>query len=174
MPSNVYMIGFMCAGKSKIGSLLAMRLNWKHLDTDTCIIEETGMSISEIFEKMGEPAFRTLEKKWIRKTVKLKNHVISLGGGAVLDPENWDAITSSGITVALSYPAEIIHRRATQKMDRPLLNQKTETEKMAQIQNLLEKRREYYNRADLVLHLNREIEADRVADMIAGYLGVWR
>ncbi|MFC1569926.1 shikimate kinase, partial [bacterium] len=83
-------------------------------------------------------------------------------------------ITASGLTVNLSYPPKIILRRVAQKTDRPLLSQETEHEKLQHIEKLLEKRQEYYHRADLILHLNNEIEPDLVADMIAGYLGVWQ
>lgn len=170
---NVYMMGFMYVGKTKVGRLLALRLNWKFVDTDACIVRQSGLSIPEIFEKQGESAFRDLEKRWISKVSRQRHQVISLGGGAVVDPENWEKIASSGITVTLGYPPEIILRRAGLKTDRPLLKG-TEAEKLERIHDLLEKRRVYYHRADLVLFLNREIRADLVADMIAGYLGVWQ
>ena len=170
---NVYMMGFMYVGKTKVGRLLALRLNWNFVDTDACIVRESGLSIPEIFEKQGESSFRQLEKQWITKISKQRHQVISLGGGAVVDPENWEKISSSGITVTLGYPPEIILRRAAQKTDRPLLKG-TDAEKRARIHDLLEKRSPYYQRADLVLFLNKEIHADLVADMIAGYLGVWQ
>jgi len=172
--NNVYMMGFMCVGKTKVGRLLAMRLNWKFVDTDDCIVRDSGMTIPEIFKTQGEPAFRALEKKWVTRVSRNKHQVISLGGGAVVDPENWDRITASGATVNLSYPPEIILRRASQKTDRPLLNQATEEEKMQHIEKLMNNRQKFYRKADLILHLNHEIEPDLVADMIAGYLGVWQ
>jgi shikimate kinase len=170
---NVYMMGFMCVGKTKVGRLLALRLNWKFVDIDACIVRESGLSIPEIFESRGESVFRDLEKSWITKISKQRRQVISLGGGAVTDPENWERIASSGVTVTLAYPPEIILRRAVQKTDRPLLKG-TDAEKLARIHELLEKRSDFYQRADLVLFLNKEIQADLVADMIAGYLGVWQ
>jgi shikimate kinase len=170
---NVYLMGFMYVGKTKVGRLLALRLNWNFVDTDACIVRETGLSIPEIFETRGETAFRGLEKSCITKISKQRRQVISLGGGAVTDAENWERIVSSGVTVTLGYPPEIILRRAAQKTDRPLLKG-TDAEKLTRIHELLEKRREFYQRADLVLYLNKEIHADLVADMIAGYLGVWQ
>ncbi|MBN2105342.1 shikimate kinase [bacterium] len=161
-------------GKTKIGRLLSVRLNYKFVDTDDCIVKEAGMSVPEIFETRGEPAFRLMEKQWIARVARQKKQVVSLGGGAVVDPENWERITASGITVSLSYTPEIILRRANLKTDRPLLNQETEAEKMDSIKTLLNKRKDFYQRANVVIHLNKEIEPDRVADMIAGYLGVWQ
>jgi len=172
--NNIYIMGFMCVGKTKIGKRLAIRLNYKFVDTDDCIVNEAGMSIPEIFKKEGESAFRSLEKKWVAKVSKQKHQVVSLGGGAVIDPDNWECITASGITVNLSYPPEIILRRATLKTDRPLLNQETEAEKLDYIERLLNERKCFYQRADVIIHLNKEIKPDLVADMIAGYLGVWQ
>ncbi len=171
---NVYMTGFMCVGKTKVGKLLAMRLNWKFVDTDACIVKEAGTPIPEIFETRGETAFRALEKACIAEVSRKRHQVISLGGGAVIDPDNWSRITATGITVNLSYPPDIILSRASIKTDRPLLNQGTLEEKLTRIEELLDERRPYYERADLVLHLKHEIKADLVADMIAGYLGVWQ
>jgi shikimate kinase/3-dehydroquinate synthase len=170
---NVYMMGFMGSGKTKVGKLLAQRLNYKFIDTDDCIVAEAGMSIPEIFEQQGEPAFREIEKEIVHRVSHLDDHVISLGGGAVVNPDNWACISSSGTTITLSYPPEIILKRVLQKKDRPLLNQESDKEKMQRIVDLLDKRKDFYKRADLFLHLNTEIDADRVADMIAGYLGVW-
>ncbi|MBN1781293.1 shikimate kinase [bacterium] len=164
----------MCVGKTRVGKLLAMRLNWKFVDTDECIVKAAGMTIPEIFANRGEPAFRALEKECVFGVSAQKHQVISLGGGAVIDPENWDRIHATGLTVTLSYPPEIILRRAARKTNRPLLSQGSEQEKMAYIKNLLDKRQKYYRRADLILHLNQEIKPDFVADMIAGYLGVWQ
>ena len=91
-----------------------------------------------------------------------------------MDPDNWDQICSNGLTINLSYPPEIILERASRNKDRPLLNQDTREEKLKTIETLLENRQAYYRKADLILHFNREIDANLVADMIAGYLGVWQ
>ena len=167
------MMGFMCSGKSKVGSLLAKRINFKYIDTDGCIVKETGLSIPEIFEQKGEPEFRKIEKEIVNRVSRLDKHVVSLGGGAVVDPDNWERIASTGTTVTLSYPPDIILKRVSRKTDRPLLNQESDDEKLNRIVELMDKRRNFYSRADLFLHLNREIPAAQVADMIAGYFGAW-
>lgn len=167
---NAYLMGFMGCGKSKVGRLLAEKLDWPFLDTDNCIVKDAGMSIPEIFEQMGEPHFRQLEKKCIKKITRLNGHVISLGGGATIDPENWKRISQSGMTISLSYPPKILAARLEKKSDRPLLNKTNGDERLIKIIELLEKRESYYRRADLILHLNKEVSADRVAETLFGYV----
>lgn len=166
-------MGFMASGKSRIGRLLSDRLSWTFYDTDDLIIEKAGnMPIPEIFSQFGEAKFREIEKEVVREVANLEQTVISLGGGAVVDPENWQTITASGTTICLSYPPEIIERRVSRKNNRPLLQLPTREERLERIGELLKKRESAYQKADLILHLNVEIDAERVADSIAAYLGV--
>lgn len=169
-PNNIYMMGFMGCGKSSVGLLLAKRLNRPFIDTDLCIEEDAGISISEIFEKQGEPHFRQLEKKCIARVSKLKNHVISLGGGAIVDPENWKVISHSGVTISLCYPPEIIMERLVSAEDRPLLGDADKKKRLKRIIDLMEKREKYYKQADLVLYFNKEVNVERVTDMIVAYM----
>ena len=167
---NVYLMGFMCSGKTKVGSLLAERLGWSFKDTDECIVKEKGMSIPEIFEKEGESVFRKLERSCIQRISQKSGYVIALGGGAVIDPENWDCIFHSGMTITLSYPSEILAIRLARKNDRPLMNHLDGIEPIKRIQDLLDKREHYYRRADLVLHFNQEVEALRIAESLVGFI----
>ena len=101
-------------------------------------------------------------------------HVISLGGGAVLNPENWERLSRSGITVCLSYPSEIIDQRLARKTDRPLVKENTPEARLTRIKDLMSQREAIYRKANLMLHLNIETDAENVADAIAGYLGAFR
>jgi shikimate kinase len=168
--NNIYLMGFMGCGKTKVGKILAKKLGWSFLDTDDCIVKDSGMSIAEIFEQKGEPHFRTLENNCIKKIARLNGHVIALGGGAILDPENWGHISRSGMTVTLSYPPEILAARLEKKSDRPLLKETEGNTRLVKIIELLNKRESLYRRADLILHLNKEIPADRVAETLIGYV----
>lgn len=170
---NIYIMGFMGCGKTKIGSLLADRLGLPYMDTDSQIVEESGMSIVDIFEKEGEPSFRLKEKQLIERMARQTGTVVSLGGGAVVDPENWRLIAGSGITIALSYPPEIIASRLAKTEDRPLLNRYAGPERIQRISSMMEARNPYYRKADMVLHLNHEAEPERVVQTLIGYLQ-WR
>lgn len=174
MKRNIYLMGFMCSGKTRVGLLLAGRLGMSFLDTDEWIINEAGMSISEIFEQFGEPHFRLLEKKAVLYAASMRNHVISLGGGAVMNEDSWKTIIQSGSTICLSYPPEIIDSRLARKTDRPLVQEQEKSERLTRIIDLLSQRQARYSEANLVFHLNHEIEPEYVADALAGYLGLFR
>jgi shikimate kinase len=167
---NVYLMGFMGCGKTKIGTLLARSLRRPFIDTDAVIVDESGLSINEIFDRSGEQGFREIERDVIGRVSRMEASVVSLGGGAVLFPENWDAVSKSGITIALSYPPEILAARLERKKDRPLLKEADGNQRIELIRNMLSAREPYYRRADLVLHLNREIAPQAVAGMLLHYL----
>ncbi|MBN1894656.1 shikimate kinase [bacterium] len=170
-PANVYLIGFMACGKTRIGKLIARKLARPFLDTDEMIVRKTGMPIPEIFEKWGESRFREIEKEIVSQVAGLRGRIVALGGGAVLDPGNWELLDLSGTIICLSYPPEIIEERAARSRQRPLLNQESGRERKERIRSLLESRESVYRKADLLLHLNQEVDARRVAAAIIGFLG---
>lgn len=86
-PERIVLTGFMGAGKSTVGRILAARLGWRFFDIDTVIATEQHLSIAEIFRLHGEGHFRELEAKAVRKTVSQAECVIALGGGAIETPE---------------------------------------------------------------------------------------
>jgi shikimate kinase len=160
----------MGSGKSVVGKSLARKLNWPFVDTDGCIEESAGMPISEIFETKGEPFFRSMEKDWVKKTAQLTKHVVSLGGGAVMDEENWETIAESGITITLYYPPEILAKRLYTKKDRPMISKYEGEERVKRINDLLSIREHVYRRADLVFEMNVEIQVEAVASSLAEYV----
>src|SRR5690349_23648876 len=89
---GIYLVGFMASGKSTIGRLLAHRLGWSFFDTDDEIESAEKTSISEIFEKRGEPEFRRIETEILRQHVQFidrgRPSVLALGGGGFAHPEN--------------------------------------------------------------------------------------
>lgn len=169
-PCNVYLLGFMGCGKSRVGRLVASHLGWSFIDTDACIVEEAGMSIAEIFESRGERGFRSLEAACVERVICLESHVVSLGGGAVIEDENWHRVADNGITIALLYPPEILNMRLKNDIKRPLLMGLEGKERMKRIADLLAVREPVYRKADLVLHFNRNPQAETVSRMILSYL----
>ena len=85
---SIVLIGYRGCGKTTIGRRLADRLWWPFVDTDDIVQKKVGKSIADIFEQHGEKRFRDLESEAVKEVAKLQEHVISLGGGAVLRPEN--------------------------------------------------------------------------------------
>ena len=82
----IVLVGFMGAGKSTVGPLLATKLGLPYVDTDAEIERRGGGTIAEIFEQQGEPAFRALERETVAWALEEGDAVVSLGGGAADDP----------------------------------------------------------------------------------------
>ena len=109
---SVLLIGYRGSGKTTLGRALAIRVSWPFVDLDQRITERENKSIREIFQQHGEPYFRSVETTNLLEALQLKNHVISLGGGAVLAEENRNAIAVAGHPVVyLKADAAELHRR---------------------------------------------------------------
>jgi shikimate kinase len=78
---RLVLTGFMGAGKSTIGRLLASRLDWNFLDLDTHLEQRTGATIPQLFERHGEARFRRLESTALASALGFDNVVLALGGG---------------------------------------------------------------------------------------------
>lgn len=81
--STIVLTGFMGAGKTTVGALLARLLGWDFVDSDALVESCSGMSVAAIFERRGESAFRDLEASAIRRIEGRTNLVAALGGGAL-------------------------------------------------------------------------------------------
>lgn len=99
---NIVLIGMPGTGKSLIGKLLAELTGKTLQDTDAKIKEEAKMTIPEIFEKEGETGFRDRESAICKKLGKERNLIIATGGGAILRPENVDALRQNGTLVHIT------------------------------------------------------------------------
>ena len=93
---SAILLGYRGSGKTSIGRKLADRLWLKFVDTDEMIVAAAKKSIKEIFEQSGENAFRDLEAEAVKKACALQDHVVALGGGAILREENRKLIKDSG------------------------------------------------------------------------------
>jgi len=111
-------IGPMASGKSKIGRRVARTLRVPFLDTDKLIVTEHG-PITEIFATHGEDHFRALERAAVADALQQKRAVVSLGGGAVLDPATRADLRHTTV-ISLSTTAEAVRNR-TRNAKRPLL-----------------------------------------------------
>ena len=93
---NIVLVGMPGSGKSSIAAVLGKRMGRKVVDTDAYIVEETGMSIPEIFEQFGEAHFRALERKAIEECAAETGVIVSCGGGVVLDKRNLPPLIRGG------------------------------------------------------------------------------
>ena len=147
MKGNVILIGFMGTGKTSLGKLLATKLGRTFIDLDQKIEKDSGMTITEIFEKHGESYFRELEKQAVHKVTMKKNLVIATGGGTVKDAENLKLLKDSGVVICLTTEPEEIFNRTERRGERPVLDNGGE-ERLATIKKLLAERQQFYSQAD--------------------------
>jgi len=119
---NVALYGFMGVGKSTVGKALSERLGFGFVDMDELIERRAGMKIKDIFAVEGEKGFRALEKKVVREVAEKDRHVIACGGGAVLDPENAEALSKNSVLILLTASIDEIVERTRDSDERPLLN----------------------------------------------------
>lgn len=117
----IVLVGFMGAGKSTVGRLLAEQLNLSFIDTDAEIESRAGRSIAEIFADDGEPEFRRLEKEFVLRALGGKNAVIALGGGAVED-ESIRAQLGNATVIHLELPTWEALERIGEDENRPMLD----------------------------------------------------
>ena len=148
--SNVVLIGFMGTGKTSIGKILATRLGCAFIDLDHKIESDNKMTIPNIFKKYGEAHFRELERKAVQEVSERRGIVIATGGGTVKNSENMRLLRENGVVICLKADVDEILYRTEHRGDRPVLDNqhKTEGDRRAAIEKLLEERREYYEQAD--------------------------
>jgi shikimate kinase len=106
------LIGYRGSGKTTVGRIVAARLKWGFVDCDERIVRLTGMTIREIFERRGERAFRDLESQVIDEVSRLRQTIISFGGGALDRVENCKAVIAAGVKLVYlrCQPAELLRR----------------------------------------------------------------
>src|ERR1700758_4638801 len=97
----------MGSGKSVVGALVAYRAGAPFYDLDFMIETEAGMAISDIFATRGEAGFRALESKLLPEALR-EGSVVALGGGTVLDDDNWELIRERSTSVYLELPFDSI------------------------------------------------------------------
>ncbi|SFE57027.1 shikimate kinase [Alteribacillus iranensis] len=151
--NNLVLIGFMGVGKTTVGELLADRLQREFLDMDRVIEKETGRTIPDIFAAEGEVAFREIEKRitidYCRNT---KKNILSLGGGAYMQPEIREACLKECTVIFLDISWEQwLERMEELKEGRPLLQEKS----LEEIQKLFDSRHDTYR------HCTHHVLTDR-------------
>ena len=150
---NIILIGFMGAGKTTVGNVVAERLNQPLFDTDQLIEQQTGMSISKIFEDYGENEFRRLETKILKGNLSAnKDWVLSVGGGLPLKEENRGLLQKMGIVVYLRVQPDTVLQRLKGDKTRPLLQGGDVKQK---VESLLRQRGTIYEEgADIVIDVD--------------------
>jgi shikimate kinase len=168
-PRGLILVGFMGAGKSSVGRILAERLGWAFEDLDDCIERREKRQIAEIFRNQGEAGFRRAEHQALKELLEGlqtgSEKVIALGGGAFVEQSNISLIEAAKLaTIFLDADVEELWERCQQQSEthrtvRPLLGS------IDDFRELYHKRRPHYLRAGL-----RQETSGRAVEQIAAEL----
>lgn len=142
------LIGFMGAGKSSVGRVVARRLGAELVDVDARIESAAGRNVGEIFASQGEEVFREMEKEAIREAVSVPGRVVAVGGGAFLDPANRALLKGYAPVVFLDASPETVIARLSRDASRPLLQG---GDREARVRELMDRRRPSYAEADVTV-----------------------
>jgi len=145
---TIVLVGLMGAGKTSVGRRLAHALGLPFRDADEEVERAAGRSVPEIFEELGEAAFRDGERRVIARLLEEPPHVLATGGGAFMHSETRKLIASKAISVWLQADVEVLARRVARKNDRPLLQGR---DAHAVLSGLAAERYPIYAQADLAV-----------------------
>lgn len=164
---KIFLTGFMGAGKTTVGVILAEKLKVPFLDLDRLIEGMTGKSVEEIFSEHGEQFFRKVESDALVEAArKYSDVVISTGGGIVLKEENRNFIKQYGISIYLKAGIGELWNRISNDTSRPLLKV---DKPYSRAEEILNERSELYSLADYTVDtegLTPDEVASRIADLV--------
>lgn len=148
----IYLIGYMGAGKTTVGRLLAERLGWHFVDLDDAFREIHGLSTADYIRRYGIEAFRRKEKYVLEDVADMaptEDVVYATGGGYPCWEDNMECLSELGTSIYLRWTARDLARRLmlTDLSERPVLQGRTEDELTAFIRPQLEAREEFYRQA---------------------------
>jgi len=171
--TNIIISGFSATGKSLVAKEIAQRLNWNFIDTDDEVVKLAGKSIDEIFRQDGEGRFRELERKVIRKACQQRQTVIAIGGGAIVDRQNYELLAENGLLFCLEAKPETIYQRLFQNATygcetevRPLLANNNPLECIRQLKA---SRQPYYASVDWTIHTDRLSLSQVAEEVVRGW-----
>ncbi len=148
---RIILIGYMGAGKTTLGKLLAKRLGLEFIDLDWYIESRFRTTISQLFASRGEEGFRAIERNMLHEVAEFEDVLIASGGGAPCFFDNMDYMNTQAVTVYLKADPQTLraHLRMS-KQQRPLITQKNDEELDAFIRESLDRRESFYSQAKIV------------------------
>ncbi|CAN5630762.1 MAG: shikimate kinase [Gemmatimonadetes bacterium] len=146
---RLVLLGFMGAGKSSVGPILARRFAWEFIDLDSEIERSARHSIPEIFASKGEAAFRKIEAEVTTRVIGRERIVLAPGGGWLANEQVAERGSAGTVTVWLRVsPEEVLRRVGSRRDGRPLL---AVADPDAAVRRLLSQREPLYREADLTV-----------------------
>jgi len=160
---TLVLVGLMGAGKTSVGRRLAEALDAPFHDSDHEIEVAAGMSIRDIFENLGEPAFREGEVRVISRLLSGSPGVLATGGGAFMSEEVRRLIAAQAVSVWLDGDLETLWDRVKDRTTRPLLEQ---ADPKGVLADLIEVRYPVYAMADITVRTEGGLTHDAMVERI--------
>ncbi len=149
---RIYLVGYMGSGKSTLGRELASRLGLSFIDMDQFIEKTYCKTVPELFSDEGEMKFREKEQHCLHALAERNNVVIATGGGAPCFFDNMELMNRTGCCVFLDVePEELAARLLRGNVVRPLIQGKNKQELIRTIEEMMAKRRPFYEKARYVI-----------------------
>lgn len=166
---NILLIGMPCSGKTSFGKNYAFRTGRQFVDFDLYVERYAGKSLKEIVASEGEAGFRSRVVRCLRRLDKRRGSVIAIGGGVLFNPEQFRFARSLGLMIWLETPVEILAARIFEDRQlRPLFSPLSTVEQTTMVvADLLEKRRRYYECADVWMETTHSSVDNLALQMLA-------
>ena len=164
VPSNIFLIGPMGAGKSTIGRRLAAAVDKVFVDADHALEDRTGVEIPLIFELEGEAGFRKRESDLLAQLVRREGIVLATGGGVVLSAHNRAHLAEHGFVVYLDAPIDLLVARVARDRHRPLMQTADPKATMQEIMRIRDPL--YRENADIVVRSTHQSSRFMVKEIL--------
>lgn len=165
--TRIILIGYMGAGKTTIGKVLAREMGLEFYDLDNYIEDRFHQKIPDIFAEKGEEGFREMERKMLHEVAEFENIIISCGGGTPCFFDNMEYMNQQGETIFLNgSPAVLKEHLLMGKTQRPLIQGKSPEELEEYIKTSLQSRLPYYQKAKHTI----DIEVIHTKEQIKNYV----
>lgn len=158
----IFLTGFMGAGKTTVGKVLADKLQCGFVDLDAVVIEREQKSIAEIFTENGEKYFRDCESEALNSLAVDRSAVVATGGGVVIRKENRDRMKEIGRLIYLKASWNVLKNRLESSTERPLVDQKNGWDN---VETLWLDRQTCYEDCDLVVRTD-DLQPEEIAQSI--------
>ena len=171
--TRIILIGYMGAGKTTIGRVLAREMGLEFYDLDNYIEDRFHQKIPDIFATKGEEGFRELERKMLHEVAEFEDIIISCGGGTPCFFDNMEYMNQQGETIFLDAPPAVLKEHLLMgKTVRPLIQGKSSEELIAYIQESLQKRLPFYQKAKHTLSIDVIHTKEQIKNYVNQIIGI--
>lgn len=168
---RILLTGFMGSGKSTVGPIVADRLGYRFIDLDVRLAETVGRPVEVLFVEKGEETFRAIETAVLSQVLEEDKVVIATGGGALVSDATMAMAKDLGLVIFLDTTPEVLAGRLELSINRPLLEDENGeilggTALINRIEELLKRRRRYYDKAHATISVTDLAPPDVAAEVV--------